>query len=154
MSRGPGKWQRLILRRLRRRNFFPLAAHFADFLRRPLTRLELSALRRAAYALARDGKVSLATRWADKPRRVVIFVGHPNCTYALGDIFVSDFSRLSIQRGGTRTTLMGSLRDIAAVDGVSKNTVQRRLTRDRISGGTNHVEEETSEPPARSTGRE
>ena len=55
MSRGPGKWQRGILAALRHHP----AVYVSDLLPSDRTKAEYSAVHRAAYTLAANGKVQL-----------------------------------------------------------------------------------------------
>lgn len=135
MSRGPGKWQAAILAELEGRPLFALAAHFDARAGRPLSRAELSALHRAAHALASAGKCALALLWDDAGHgnRLVTIVARPGHT-----VRGKPLASLSVERvpSGTRSTFTGSLRDLARREGVSVATVRRDLARAEGKGAS------------------
>ena len=134
MSRGPGKWQRLILAELAAGTPFRLAARFSRNLARRLSPPELSALHRAAHTLARQGKATLAVLWSEYPgRRLVTVIGPPGCT-----VNGVPLPELSVDHGpgGTRSAFKGSLRDLAREERVSVATARRDLAEaGRPAGG-------------------
>jgi hypothetical protein len=112
---------------LQEQPLFTLATHFSRGGRR-LNRTELSALHRAAHALARQGRCQLALVWTDDlNRRLVTMVARAGFTMKDG----RPFSSLSVERvsHGTRSTFKGSLRDLAHKEGMSVATIRRDLRR-------------------------
>jgi hypothetical protein len=63
MSRGPGRWQKMILQRLEQEDGFLLLNCLLDHLDRAPTRSELSAVSRAATLLAKGGGCTLGRIW-------------------------------------------------------------------------------------------
>lgn len=83
MSRGPGRWQRIILDLLEDREAFPLSKTVAhEVLKKPLTDAEYSALQRAAHLLRDGGRLQLALAWGKtydgKRRTAVRWVARPD----------------------------------------------------------------------------
>lgn len=66
MSRGPGRWQKIILQRLEQEDGFLLLNCLLAHLERPPTRSELSAMSRAATLLAKRGGCTLGRIWGRK----------------------------------------------------------------------------------------
>lgn len=64
MSRGPGKWQRVILTRLQDEEGFLLLNCLLEYLDRPPRQAEYSAMFRAAVLLAKQGGCTLGRVWA------------------------------------------------------------------------------------------
>jgi hypothetical protein len=127
MSRGPGRWQRAILEALERLPVLTLG----DLAR---SAAELSAAHRAARRLAARGLCDTGLLYTDDPdgggaahgRRLVTAVCRPGVVFKDG----RTLKELSVQRvpaHGTRSTFKGSLRHIAAQEGVSVTQVRRDL---------------------------
>jgi hypothetical protein len=125
MSRGPGRWQRLILRNLEAHPCFCLDWLFRG---RP-SRAKRSAAYRAARQLARAWRCETGLLWSDEGRpegrRLVTLVCRPGHVFNGG----KRLADISVGRvpGGTHATFMGSLRDLARQNGVSVATVRRDL---------------------------
>jgi len=70
MSKGPGKWQRMILEELERRRAF----YVADLLPDGYSRSDYSALIRAAYKLLDAGRVELTRYmcWGSAGRKLAV----------------------------------------------------------------------------------
>ena len=136
MSKGPGKWQRLILERLEEAPFFALVEGVAADLARPLSASEVSALHRAARQLAAGGRCDLGLFYTDDTpgmgRRLETCLCRPGHVFKGG----KTLKELSVQRvpRGTRSTFSGSLRDLAAEGQVSVAQVRRDLASLRQEG--------------------
>jgi len=118
MSRGPGHVQRSILDLLESQGVVTLGG---------ATRAETSANVRAARQLERAGRCVLVRLWNGRHTHAVLVAFRPDYRLADG----TDPKSLSVDRVpyGTRSTLTGSLRDIARQDGVSKTQIARDLAR-------------------------
>jgi hypothetical protein len=133
MSRGPGKWQRLILRNLEARPCFSLRQLFDG---RP-SASQWSAAHRAARQLAAEGKCETGLLWSDddqpKGRRLETVVCRPGHVFQGG----KRLKDLCVERVPGRHTFNlypGSLRHIAAREGVSVATVRRDLAMAKQQG--------------------
>jgi hypothetical protein len=115
VSRGHGSRQRAILDRLAGNKAVPLGGK---------NRSEASALLRAARALERAGKLVIVRLWNDNHTAVVPCVALPDAT-----IDGKPVKELSVARVpyGAAAALTGSLRAIAAAEGVSKTQIARDL---------------------------
>lgn len=121
MSRGPGRWQRLILDGLAGQSGFALSRALQRALGRPLTVAEYKASHRAARELARQGRCQIGLLWDGGRAKTYIarsdFTSRDGVTLAEASV-----------DGGTaeaRVTYRGSLRDTARATGVSRATVWR-----------------------------
>jgi hypothetical protein len=127
MSRGPGRWQRAILEALERLPLFTLG----DLAR---SAAELSAAHRAARRLAARGLCEAGLLYTDHPgaggaahgRRLVTVVCRPGFVFTDGRT-LKELSVPRVPSHGTRSTFKGSLRNIAAAEGVSVAQVRRDL---------------------------
>jgi hypothetical protein len=121
MSRGPGIWQRRILAELDKDEMFPLVGRFTRLLARRLTQAEVSALHRAAKCLESREQCRTALVRVDD-YRLLTFISRPD------SIVLKKISVERVPSPGTASTLIrGSLRQIAAEEGVSKTQVVRDL---------------------------
>jgi hypothetical protein len=115
MSRGYGTVQRFILDAIEKTKLVPLGGS---------TRSERAALVRAAKLLEQAGKCTMVRVWNDSHTALVPLVCKPGTT-----IGGRPAGQLSVARvnAGTRATVTGSLRQIAAAEGVSHVTIWRDL---------------------------
>lgn len=94
MSRGPGRWQRLVIEGLERRP----AYYVVSLLPEKFTRAQYSALLRAVASLEERGRIEVDRYhcWATKPGRVV--VRRPGARVSVDEIPESRF--INIYGGG------------------------------------------------------
>ncbi len=127
MSRGPGRWQKMILDLLDKYAYFELTYAAYTTLERRLEYSEYVALHRAAKALDKQGKCMTTLHWSDEgpKRRLCTTVWRPDIKTANGQTP----RELSVKRvtSVTGTTYMGSYRHIGQAIGVSHTTVWRDL---------------------------
>jgi endonuclease YncB( thermonuclease family) len=142
MSRGPGKWQKLLVRALEVCPWFPLLDTAYMMLGRPLSRSEYTALHRAAKRLEAEGRCITVLVW-DKDglgRRLCTCIGRAG--FALPDgILVKSLSVERVTKG-TASTYKGSLRWIAKETRMSRMSIWRSLKMLEVH------EAETHEPVA------
>jgi hypothetical protein len=80
MSRGPGRWQKAIVQRLKAEDGFLLLNGLLDDLQRAPTRAEYSAVFRAAVLLAKQGECTVGRVWglnAARHRAALVWVCRP-----------------------------------------------------------------------------
>ena len=118
MSRGAGKWQRIILEQASTAKLVGLRGN---------SRSETVAIGRAARLLASAGKVVIVRLWNDSHTAVRNFASLPGTKTKAGKPIES--LSVAIVPAGTRTTFKGSIRDCAYDERVSKTTIARDIAR-------------------------
>jgi hypothetical protein len=116
MSRGMGIWQRAIREAIDRTDkLVPLGGK---------SRAEQASLLRAAKSLEKTGQCVLVRLWNEDHTIVRPYVGRPDLTF---DGKPAQEVSVATVPCGTRATLTGSIRQLAAELGVSKSTIDRDL---------------------------